>query len=124
MSNKKSKSKSAIVAERRRKYAEILKLHKLLTEAGIKHQLGLAYDGYQIIVYTKDHSSFLCDAIEHNDADCPSYGCEADKIEIEGGLTAAEQEEDNVLGWLTAEEVLKRFKYCYEHDTDVYEEGK
>lgn len=27
---------------------------------------------------------------------------------------------DDVLGYLTAEEVFKRFKYCYKHNTSVY----
>lgn len=35
-------------------------------------------------------------------------------------LTEEERETDSVLGNLTAEEVFKRFKYCYENDTAVY----
>ena len=31
-----------------------------------------------------------------------------------------EEEDDSVLGYLTAEEVFKRFKYCYEHKTSTY----
>lgn len=39
-----------------------------------------------------------------------------------GGLTEEEMEYDSVLGYLTAEEVFKRFKYCWEHQTSVYKE--
>lgn len=31
---------------------------------------------------------------------------------------------NGVLGHLTAEEVFKRFKYCWEHQTSVYKEEK
>lgn len=37
-----------------------------------------------------------------------------------GGLTIEEQEHDRVLGYLTADEVFKRFKYCYEHNSNYY----
>ena len=46
-----------------------------------------------------------------------TYGSERGLLEIMGGLTRAEYSEDQVRGWLTAREVFKRFKYCYEHDT-------
>ena len=40
-----------------------------------------------------------------------------------GGLTEEENEDYySVLGWLTAEEVFKRFKYCYENNTDKYKD--
>ena len=40
-----------------------------------------------------------------------------------GGLTEEEEEFDSVLGWLSSEEVFKRFKYCYEHNTKVYKDN-
>ena len=39
-----------------------------------------------------------------------------------GALTEEEMKNDDVLGFLTAEEVFKRFKYCYENNTNVYVE--
>lgn len=51
-----------------------------------------------------------------------SYGQENDLLEIMGGLTIEERENDIVLGYLTAEEVFKRFKYCYENNTSIYKE--
>ena len=50
------------------------------------------------------------------------YGNENDLLEIMGGLTEEELKYDSVLGNLTAEEVFKRFKYCYENNTSIYEE--
>ena len=41
-----------------------------------------------------------------------------------GGLTEEEEEYDSVLGYLTAEEVFKRFKYCWEHQTSAYREDE
>lgn len=58
----------------------------------------------------------LCDAIEH----WGSYGQEQDLLEIMGGLTMKENRDGGVLGWLSAAEVFKRFKYCYEHNTSEY----
>lgn len=116
------------------RYTEILKLKEMLEEAGIPftftddffgakkkieegspHERGLyqkQYPAYQIRL------GDLADAIEH----CYSIGCLANKLEIMGGLTEEEMEYDSVLGYLTAEEVFKRFKYCWEHQTSVYKE--
>lgn len=115
------------------KYTEILKLKEMLEEANIpftftddsyniKEKLGKnpakeafyqwLYPAYQIRL------GDLADVIEHRG----SYGNEADLLEIMGGLTEEEMEYDIVLGYLTAEEVFKRFKYCWEHQTSVYKE--
>lgn len=117
------------------KYTEILKLKRMLEEANIpftftddywrvkewvENDTGLAqiyrdqYPAYQIRLGT------LADVVEHNG----SYGQEKDLLEIMGGLTEEEMEYDRVLGYLTAEEVFKRFKYCWEHQTSVYKEEK
>lgn len=117
------------------KYTETLKLKEMLEEANIpftftddsfsvKEKLGknLAeealyqrlYPAYQIRL------GDLADVIQHNG----SYGSEQDLLEIMGGLTEEEMEYDIVLGYLTAEEVFKRFKYCWEHQTSVYKEEK
>lgn len=116
------------------KYTEILKLKRMLEEANIpftftddcfnvkeridtgspiaKFLYGEQYPAYQIRLGN------LADVIEH----CYSIGYLADKLEIMGGLTEEEMEYDSVLGYLTAKEVFKRFKYCWEHQTSVYKE--
>ena len=114
------------------KYTEILKLKRMLEEANIpftftddcfnvkkridtgspiaKFLYGEQYPAYQIRLGN------LADVIEHDG----SYGHEQDLLEIMGGLTEEEEEHNSVLGYLTAEEVFKRFKYCYEHNTNTY----
>ena len=101
------------------KYTEILKLKEMLKEANIPFTFTETYrkqcPAYQIRI------GGFADVIEH----CYSIGCIgclADKLEIMGGLTDEEMEYDSVLGFLTAEEVFKRFKYCWEHQTSVYKE--
>lgn len=116
------------------KYTEILKLKRMLEEANIpftftddffgvkkkretdaltaKFLYGRRYPAYHIRLGN------LADAIEH----CYSIGYLTDKLEIIGGLTEEEMEYTSVLGYRTAEEVFKRFKYCWEHQTSVYKE--
>lgn len=115
------------------KYAEMLKLKQMLEEANIPFTF--TDDFFRVKAWVKysaeyaqryrDHYpayqirlGYLADAIEH----CYSYGNEQDKLEIMGALTKEEEEYDSVLGYLTAEEVFKRFKYCWEHQTSVYKE--
>lgn len=119
------------------KYTEILKLKDMLEKAnipftftddfwGVKKSeesgkpnlyfgelFRLKYPAYQIRL------GDLADVIQHDG----SYGNKQDLLEIMGGLTEKEKEEDSVLGYLTAEEVFKRFKYCYEHNTSIYKEN-
>ena len=115
------------------KYTEILKLKEMLEEAGIpftftddfwgmkewvESNAGLAqiyreqYPAYQIQLGN------LADVVEH----CYSRGNEQDLLEIMDAMTKEEQEQCAVLGYLTAEEVFKRFKYCWEHQTSTYKE--
>lgn len=119
-------------------YKEIFRLKKMLEEANIpskftddlfntksihielRQQIQDAikdqYPAYSIQIIK--NGKVLCDAVEHT----LSYGNKEDLLEIMGGLTEEEQENDSVLGYLTAKEVFKRFKYCYEHSTSVYVE--
>lgn len=102
---------------------EILKLHKMLTEDNIPHHFDDDFfengiEAYNIII--KRDGQQLCDVIYHYG----SYGYNSGLLEIMGGLTLEESENDSVLGYLTAEEVFKRFKYCYENNTSVYVEVK
>ena len=71
---------------------------------------------YQIIIYK--NGKRLCDVIYGYG----TYGYEDGLLEIMGGLTEEEKEHDEVLGCLTADEVFKRFKYCYENNTSLYKE--
>ena len=100
------------------KYTEILKLKGMLEEANIPFTFTETYrkqcSAYQIRL------GGFADVIQHKG----SYGNEQDLLEIMGGLTEEEERCDGVLGWLTAEEVFKRFKYCWEHQTSVYKEDK
>ena len=118
------------------KYTEILKLKKMLEEANIPFTF--TDDFFDVkakidtgapiakVFYSHQYPAYqirlgnLADVIEN----CYSIGCLADKLEIMGGLTEEEEEYDRVLGFLTAEEVFKRFKYCWEHQTSIYKEAK
>ena len=102
-------------------YKEIFRFKEMLKETNIRFEWNvynfMGGRGYQIIIYSKD-GTYLCDCIEN----FRSYGNKEDKLEIVGGLTEEERADGSVLGWLTAEEVFKRFKYCYENNTDKYKE--
>ena len=102
---------------------EIIRLHEMLNEANIPHTFTddmfescSLHPSYQIVI-EKDGTR-LCDAICHYG----SYGYRVGLLEIMGGLTEEEREISQVLGYLTADEVFKRFKYCYENNTSLYKE--
>ena len=117
------------------RYTEILKLKEMLEEANIPFEFTddffhieekIAAEGpVAKVFYSHQYPAYqirlgdLADAKEH----CYSLGCLADKLEIMGGLTEEEMEYAPI-GFLTAEEVFKRFKYCWEHQTSVYKEAK
>lgn len=98
-------------------YNEIFKLKELLEEGNIPFEFKNIYDGYQIIIKNKNNFR-IADAVEHNF----SYGNEEDLLEIMGALTEEEEELNSVLGWLSSEEVFKRFKYCHKNNTGIYNE--
>lgn len=102
------------------RYKEILKLDQLLTKANIKHLLARFLDGWQVVVFSEDEETKLCDAVEH----FASYGEKDDKLEISGGLTDKELSGDSVLCYLSAEDCAKRFIYCYKHNTSAYAEDE
>ena len=109
----------------KREYKEIHRLREMLTAAEIEHEWidrnprfdpdGIAAKhfrekglepidwGYQIVVYRPDGET-LVSAIEGYG----TYGERADRIEIMG-LTS--EDEDEVVGWLTAENVFARIKH-------------
>lgn len=92
----------------------IEKLARLLDEAKVPYVRNSVWDGERIQIGT------LCDAICHEF----SYGNEDDLLEIQGALTQEEliEKPDFILGWLTPEEVAKRFIYCYKNNTETYRE--
>ena len=92
----------------KRKYNEIFKLKDMLERAKIPFKFSELMGGYHI-VYPADGGECICSVIEHDG----SYGKEKDLLEIQGLLTELEEEtlEDDVLGYLTAEDVFQRLKY-------------
>lgn len=104
--------------EKRENMKELMKLKAMLEEEGIpfKYQPCNA-NGNQILIYAGKKR--LCDAVTSD----MSYGGSEGLIEIMGGLTKEEEREDMVLGYLWADEVFKRFKYCYENKTRTYKKN-
>lgn len=113
------------------KYTEILKLKKMLEEANIPFTFTDDFFRVKELI-KKDYSwkpfypayqirlGDFADVVEH----ICSFGNEDDLLELMGATTEEESEKEGkyVLAWLTAEEVFKRFKYCWEHQTSVYKE--
>lgn len=88
------------------KYNEIFKLKSLLEENHIPFEWIEHNDfrnGYQICYPAKSENR-VCSVIEHSF----SCGNEKDLLEIQGLLTADEEECDSVLGNLTADDVFQR----------------
>lgn len=92
-------------------YNEIFKFEKLLRNAGIPYILYEVYDGYQIRLNNK------ISVIQH----CFSDGGELDLLEISGAMSDKELNQSYYLGYLTAENVFKRFCYCYRNKTAIYQ---
>lgn len=112
---------------------EIERLHEMLTAAGIDHEWRdrtpdgwsemcwrfpdiFESDrvwGWQIRVY-EENGGCLISAIEgwgtYGYASKDDFGGPSDLIEIMGLLTPEEEENNSVVGWLTAEEVFRRIK--------------
>lgn len=84
-------------------YTEILKLNELLSKTEIPYTIDRYFDGWQIIYFYNGER--IADVVEH----LGSYGTDKNLLEIMGCLTPEEEEQDRVLGFLTAEEVFERF---------------
>ena len=91
------------------KYQEILKLHIMLLEKDIPHDIRRDSDGWYIS-YPCTGLDRVLSAVEFRG----TYGAEKDLIEIMGLLTPEELLMDSVKGYLTAEEVFNRIKEHYE----------
>ena len=91
------------------KYQEILKLHIMLLEKDIPHDIRRDSDGWQIN-YPCIGIDRVLSAVEFEG----TSGAEKDLIEILWFLTPEELLMDSVKGYLTAEEVFNRIKEHYE----------
>ena len=92
--------------ETKKRYREILRLKGMLEKAKIPFEFSELFNGYHIVYPNSQFTE--CSVIEH---DC-SYGREKDLLEIRGLMTNKEinREQDNVLGYLTAENVFHRIE--------------
>ena len=91
-------------------YKEILKLKGMLEEAKIPFYFrDNHFDGYQIC-YPNKGEERVCSVVEFEG----SYGSHSDLLEIMGLLTKTESIDDEVVGYLTAENVFERIKKHYE----------
>lgn len=87
------------------KYKEIYLLKEMLEKENIPFIFRDLFDGFQICY--PNIKNKICSVIEHNG----SYGHNQDKLEIMG-LISDEETSDDVLGYLTAENVFNRI---YKH---------
>lgn len=96
-------------------YKEIFKLKVMLDNASIPYEFidrsyvisnEIKYPSYQIIVYKQSSKDRLISVVEG----FGTYGGQDDLLEIMGCLTEKEEQEDSVLGFLTANEVFERIK--------------
>lgn len=88
---------------------EMGKLIILLAQAGIPFDLNILFGRPQVLYPSAEYT--VCDAVCH----WGSYGHERGLIEIMG---LVETLEDDVEGYLTAEEVFRRIKKDYEKTLD------
>lgn len=92
-------------------YKEILRLKEMLEKAGIPFEFNEYMGGYQLCYPKKEtFDDIVCSVIEHNG----SYGQEQDLLEIMGLLTDEELKNDDVVGFLSAENVFERIKKHYD----------
>ena len=89
--------------------SELDKLEQYLKEEGIGYsrtdENTDLWGRHQIIVFGQD-SNVAWDAICHRG----SYGFEQGLLEIYGNIVDQEKDGDSVVGWLTAEDVIKRIE--------------
>jgi len=91
-------------------YTEILKLKDMLEKANIPFAISthvLDKNGYHLGYPSLKYP--ICSVVEFN----YSYGHEGDKLEIMGLLTEEEKKHDDVVGYLSAEEVFNRISKHY-----------
>lgn len=106
--------------ETSKKYKEIFKLKKMLESANIPFDFFEMDPQARLIIPEWEHwhinypnrNKCVVSVIEG----IGSYGEQEDKLEIMGGLTEEERKHDQVVGWLTAEEVFERIKKLEEEN--------
>ena len=107
--------------ETSKKYKEIFRLKKMLEDANIPFDFFEMDPEARKIMPEFEHwhinypnrNKFIISVIEG----FGTYGEQDDKLEIMGELTEEEKEEDcDVIGWLTAEEVFERIKKLEEEN--------
>lgn len=97
---------------------EIKRLKEMLEEAGIPFEYteDLQSERYHLCYPVNLIGERVCSVIQSE----YSYGGKDNLLEIMGLLTDAEREKDDVVGWLTAEEVFSRIWKHWEahHEKD------
>ena len=91
------------------KYKEIFRLKEMLKTENIPFLFRNLYDGFQVLYPTNENR--ICSVIEHQG----SYGHNQDLLEIMGLLIDGETNDD-VLGYLTAEDVFNRIYKHYKEN--------
>ena len=91
------------------KYKEIFRLKEMLEKEKIPFIFRNIFDGFQICY--PDIKNKVCSVIEHKG----SYGHNQDLLEIMGLLSDGETDDD-VLGYLTAEDVFNRIYKHYKEN--------
>lgn len=92
-----------------KKYKEIFRLKEMLEKENIPFVFRNLFDGFQICY--PNIKNKVCSVIEHEG----SYGHNQDKLEIMG-LLYDEETDDDVLGYLSAENVFNRIYKHYKEN--------
>lgn len=90
-------------------------LANILLAKSIPLQIQECFDGYVVILFDRRGNKLMSAAMHSH-----TYGGQCGLFEIMGGLTFNEMEEDEVLGWLDTDEVVKRMEFCWELQTATY----
>lgn len=98
------------------KFTEIFKLKDKLDAIDLEYEFhdrgaGLGeriYEHYQILLHD-EYGNRIVSVIQGSG----TYGSSDNKLEIMGLLTPEEQEQDGVVGWLSADEVYERIMQYY-----------
>ena len=93
-------------------YVQIFKLKSMLEKAKIPFDFESIYGGYLLCYPSNIEKSCACSVIEHKF----SYGFTNGLLEIMGLLTNKEFKNDEVVGYLTAEEVFNRINKHWKND--------
>ena len=83
-------------------FLELNKLLRYLNELGYHAEMRALWDGYQVCVYD-EAGNFLWDAVCHGF----SYGSSNGLLEVMGLGMGELSDGDDVVGWLTADDIIK-----------------